>query len=456
MPKILVFIFPYGGHLNAIVPFIKILHSIYDIEISSYRSFHSQIGQHKLSYFNIETFPFGRGFEAAFIDKSSGKNSYLDRLLLKLSLQVLKARKTEIEKIIRERKPDILFIDHFLSSDLILIYDLIRENKIKYFLLQTMFPENQYDNPPLTTPYIPSSAYSKIWIKFLWLRVSFRNKIRGIFEIIIYFFHDDSTVLRRLMYSNASGLQLEEPNLFSYNFKNVPQLILAPLELEFFKSSRDFHHYVGIPTSKNLYHSYKIDPEFDLVLNTIGSKKSKQKIIYCAFGTRYDLYLKQIVDFIKKLISIATKTPEFLIITSFDFSLLDKNDLVIPKNIKFFKQVPQLRVLESSDIFICHGGLNSLKESLLCAVPVLVLPLDKYSDQPGNAARISYHRIGYTGDITDDEAAINIKLVKLLDDVEVKNTCKEFRDILMNKYHDDGIRREFSFIFKKYDINYYR
>jgi hypothetical protein len=59
-------------------------------------------------------------------------------------------------------------------------------------------------------------------------------------------------------------------------------------------------------------------------------------------------------------------------------------------------------------------------------------------------------------DIADDEAAINAKLVKLLDDVELKNTCREFRDIFLNKYHDDVIRREFSFISKKYDINYYR
>lgn len=46
----------------------------------------------------------------------------------------------------------------------------------------------------------------------------------------------------------------------------------------------------------------------------------------------------------------------------------------IPKNFLVLNTVPQLDVLKNTDVFITHGGLNSVHESLLAGVPMIVIP----------------------------------------------------------------------------------
>lgn len=46
----------------------------------------------------------------------------------------------------------------------------------------------------------------------------------------------------------------------------------------------------------------------------------------------------------------------------------------IPSNCLLFRSVPQLKVLQHTALFISHGGLNSVQESLYYGVPLLVIP----------------------------------------------------------------------------------
>ena len=46
----------------------------------------------------------------------------------------------------------------------------------------------------------------------------------------------------------------------------------------------------------------------------------------------------------------------------------------IPDNFLVMNSVPQLDVLDNADAFITHGGLNSVHESLLASVPMIVVP----------------------------------------------------------------------------------
>ena len=54
---------------------------------------------------------------------------------------------------------------------------------------------------------------------------------------------------------------------------------------------------------------------------------------------------------------------------------MDKSKLPeIPANFLVRDYVPQMTVLGAADLFITHGGINSAHESMLCGVPMLVLP----------------------------------------------------------------------------------
>ena len=56
-----------------------------------------------------------------------------------------------------------------------------------------------------------------------------------------------------------------------------------------------------------------------------------------------------------------------------------------PPNVRLERYVPQTQLLPHCDVFISHGGFNSVKEALSCGVPLVVLPI--MSDEPYSAER---------------------------------------------------------------------
>ncbi|MEI4801643.1 macrolide family glycosyltransferase [Bacillus sp. FJAT-51639] len=58
----------------------------------------------------------------------------------------------------------------------------------------------------------------------------------------------------------------------------------------------------------------------------------------------------------------------------------------IPSNFLVYNYVPQLEVLQHTDVFITHGGMNSSSEGLYFGVPLVVIPVA--ADQPLVAKRV--------------------------------------------------------------------
>ena len=58
----------------------------------------------------------------------------------------------------------------------------------------------------------------------------------------------------------------------------------------------------------------------------------------------------------------------------------------IPENIRLFPRVNQLEVLASADVFLTHCGMNSVSESLLCGVPMVLYP--QHSEEEAVAGRV--------------------------------------------------------------------
>ena len=58
----------------------------------------------------------------------------------------------------------------------------------------------------------------------------------------------------------------------------------------------------------------------------------------------------------------------------------------VPEHIMAIERIPQLELLPHMDAVVCHGGLNTVSETLSNAVPLVVAPLTR--DQPINAANV--------------------------------------------------------------------
>ena len=64
----------------------------------------------------------------------------------------------------------------------------------------------------------------------------------------------------------------------------------------------------------------------------------------------------------------------------------------IPPNVHLYRSVPQTDVLKMADVFVTHGGMNSVSEALVYGTPMIVIPFG--SDQPVNAQCVKKLGVG--------------------------------------------------------------
>lgn len=115
--------------------------------------------------------------------------------------------------------------------------------------------------------------------------------------------------------------------------------------------------------------------------------KSDTSVIYISLGT----IVKGTLSFFKKCIEAFQNENVTVIMSVGKDFIIDKLG-EIPKNFYIYNSVPQISVLKYSDIFITHGGMNSISEALVQGVPMVVIPF--MADQPTNARRIDELKLG--------------------------------------------------------------
>ncbi|XP_028134383.2 UDP-glycosyltransferase UGT5-like [Diabrotica virgifera virgifera] len=108
-----------------------------------------------------------------------------------------------------------------------------------------------------------------------------------------------------------------------------------------------------------------------------------------------------------------------------------------PKNVEIRKWFPQQDILAHPNVklFITHGGLLSLTESIHYGVPVLVLPV--FGDQKMNAARVENEGYGIKIPFSQiNEERFTNALNKLLNDNKYLETARKISDL----FHDRPIK----------------
>jgi UDP:flavonoid glycosyltransferase YjiC (YdhE family) len=97
-----------------------------------------------------------------------------------------------------------------------------------------------------------------------------------------------------------------------------------------------------------------------------------------------------------------------------------------PPNVRIERHVPQTRLLTHCDVFISHGGFNSVKEALSIGVPLVVLPI--MSDEPYSAERCAALGLGRAVGPDDRTAgAIREAVRSVLTDASYRGRAAQFR-----------------------------
>lgn len=375
------------------------------------------------------------GMESEFVQREKKqKPGYLNVARAYWNREVGKYRQRELDDLIRQTKPAAIFLDIFSSTDYLFLAG--RYPDIPLLFINTMLSTYRVNGYPVVSEGTwmrePAQPTHKPQSGFNWRRV-WKQPVSVLMQAIV------DRGRKKLL--AASGIRLEDmdgDNPFTPMFRRVPELVLAPLEFEFSPQVRqEWQHYLGLCT-RSQRRDTELDPLFEGRWQGILERRGDGgKLVYCSFGTFYEGPDKTLLTFVENLLEVLNGFPNVQLVCSV-------NRLVIEtvqarhtnlSNVHFFSRVPQLRVLEETDLFITHGGLGSVKEAIEYGVPVLAYPLDLKYDQNGNAFKIEHHGLGLRGNFQFERVSdLRAKLTRLLTDDAFRRNLKAFQADVANRY----------------------
>ncbi len=146
-----------------------------------------------------------------------------------------------------------------------------------------------------------------------------------------------------------------------------------------------------------------------------------KKVIYISLGTINN----QLFDFYQMCME-AFASFDGIVVLSIGKKCQTSDFEHIPDNFIVRQYVPQLEVLKHTSLFINHSGFNSVKESLLLGVPMLLFPMvndqflvAKQAAEKGSALVLSMKEV--------TKEIIREKAEEIMSHVEFKTACEALR-----------------------------
>lgn len=345
------------------------------------------------------------------------------------------ARRNELKILITKLQPNIIFLDEFCYFDYILLVSLSVSCDI--YILQGKMGMYFNENSP------PSNFYSfpNRFTKYLWKYTLLRNKLKHIYRKFLF----AGQTVERLSKQILASEQVKMTILFNYKKIFTPSFIDAS-ELLLYVPEFDF------PDNTPLAWQQYLAPSVDLERKEIitenlknfiekGNSEPSSQIIYCSLGTVVDIHLGKTnlkTEFINKCIQIAAKNPKYYFIISLGDDLnKDVEGQVVKSNVLIVNFAPQVFILKKANLFLTHGGRNSIFEGIYLETPMLIFPLNKVWDQNGNAARAVYHQVGMKSNLNDSTEKIEKQIHTLLTDKSYKEAVTEMAKKMKQKYTDE-------------------
>ena len=437
--RILVIVHGSKSHLNAIAgPCRALCISGHKLLVCSNHLVSDSACNYGLEMVELNCMPFASDFEKYIVQQKDGNcfSKYFLELYMRMSRQLYSQRKDQLQHIVEEFSPDLILLDILYSSDYLLLKPLMLHHKFQIMYLTTKVSlVRTKTTPPQSTAMVPSSEGN---VADAWFWYNLRKRLRYSYQYIKYLGHDRLSELKwaAKRVSEEEYYSIMQQDVVGEKFSHLPEISLIPEEFEFqpFRPS-PLQNYVGF----QLFDRSTIEPELpSRLLKLINIRKEEQgKIIYCSFGTLYGQYQNIIIRFLRILHKISTDSGNILLIVAINRSLarhLPFHNSTFAYCDDYF---PQYNLLKHVDLFITHGGLNSIKEAIHFEVPMLVFPFAKHWDPLGNASRVLYHKFGNMGrlrSVSAHELKIKIDSVLKATD-EIKNHMRNFNN-RTEKYTD--------------------
>ncbi|RAV98287.1 glycosyltransferase [Pseudochryseolinea flava] len=421
----LLFLVYHGtGHFNACFHAAKILATHVNIFFAGVPFFQQYVTSQGFDYIPLKTLPFGLGLEQWRNEVFKKKPIYINTVKDRWRDTLYRERENELVEILERIKPTHVLLDAQQSSDFIAIYRKVIDDNIKIALIHTMLPLRLVKGlPPMNSLALPGEAKA---ITKSHRAIRFRNFLKRITQYLRFGITDNGIIARRIRRNNVPLVYFKDSDSsFHLTISGLREFIFAPQAFEFNETPMNSHqHYCG--TFVDYTRVENKNQEFLIHRDAIFGRATAQerKVIYCSFGTRASQYHNEIIALVNHIIAATAKLKCILLCA------VDVDHTMIPTkqytHVYLYKQLAQIEILKHADLFINHGGLNSIKEAIDHGVPMLVYPIDKKTDPLGNSSRVVYHKLGLRGDLSDRVEDIEQKIHALLSDNSFKKNFARF------------------------------
>ncbi len=171
------------------------------------------------------------------------------------------------------------------------------------------------------------------------------------------------------------GMKLLKHRRDSYS--KLLKMIRLPQEFDFPRRADSQTHWIGPLINQN----GRIQSLFP------WERRNGKPLVYVSMGSeinqRFDVF---------QLIINALESEDIQLVVSLGRENADTNVLSYARSTIVCPFVPQTEVLRKASLFVTHGGLNSVLESICAGVPMLALP--NANDQFGICSRIRHYGVG--------------------------------------------------------------
>ncbi|HLZ86222.1 MAG TPA: nucleotide disphospho-sugar-binding domain-containing protein, partial [Puia sp.] len=284
------------------------------------------------------------------------------------------------ERWIEQNSIDLLLLD---ANALPFAVPFLKKKIPIINLTCTLSSVHRHNGPPVFSHLLPAKKYSllrRIAYQTAWLRIFFPQYLR-----------DGVEALKLRMAFGTQPAEDVPARIKKYGGKVrrteyglrllAPEIVMGPGCIDFPDARTPGKLYANACICED-----RKEESFDA-----GCLDKQKPLIYCAIGTCSNAYLYK-ERFQQTVINAMGMLPDYqLVIQGIEKEKFNYPG-PIPGNVRIFKTVPQLELLQRARIFITHGGFSSIRESLFYGVPMIVFP--GWHDQSGNAARVVYHGLG--------------------------------------------------------------
>lgn len=240
--------------------------------------------------------------------------------------------------------------------------------------------------PPLNTNYIVQAPYDCIYLPMLWCLHWIKN--RASMWLLWPFLWHYVRFMRHILKEATLTTPMLTRRCMRPILSDHKEIVLMSKAFDF---PRRYPPTILFGMQKVSHHPDVTSGQSQIDNRIAQIDLRHRQLIYCALGN-YSHLCQQAHTIFHAVIQAFSHHSCYVLILSIGTRIDASRYSNLAEHIHLFSYAPQRSILTRASLMITHAGLNSVKECIATATPMLAIPFA--NDGFGNAARIVYHGLG--------------------------------------------------------------